>query len=130
MVKILYGTMLIGWIVSLGLIIDSIINDKDKHIILLSQLYNFITGFFGYVIYFLSMIFLIKYAPDSMDLILALIISLIVLLLFFIPINKKCWKMTRLNLIKYICLSIFIAILGFVFFIVLSNILSNVLYML
>lgn len=123
MVKILYGTMLIGWLVSLGLIIDRIINDKDKYIILLSQLYNFITGFFGYAIWFVSMIFLIKYAPDSMNLILAYIISLIIVSLFFIPINKKCLERISLNFIKYICLSIFIAILGFVFFIVLSNVL-------
>lgn len=58
MEKILYGTMLIGWIVSLGLIIDSIINDKDRNIILLSQLYNFITGFFRiYNLFFIHDIF-------------------------------------------------------------------------
>lgn len=126
--NIIYGIMLIIWVISIGLIIDSIKKDKIKsnYMIAYSQLYNFVTGFFSYIICFFSVIFFLKYSSNSRgfssgELIIGFTFPIIIVLLFFIPINTKCYKKINISLIKYIILSICTALLGFGTFILLGE---------
>lgn len=126
--NIIYGIMLIIWVISIGLIIDSIKKDKIKsnYMIAYSQLYNFVTGFFSYIICFFSVIFFLKYSSNSRgfsscELIIGFTFPIIIVLLFFIPINTKCYKKINISLIKYIILSICTALLGFGTFILLGR---------
>lgn len=126
--NIIYGIMLIIWVISIGLIIDSIKKDKIKsnYMIAYSQLYNFVTGFFSYIIYFFSVIFFLKFSSNSRgfssgELIIGVTFPIIIVLMFFIPINTKCYKKINISLIKYIILSICTALLGFGTFILLGE---------
>ncbi len=125
---------MIYWILLMVLLIVTVILivaiKKDLKssiiIILLSQIYNFIIGFFSWIIYFINMIFLLTIFNDKINIylcyILSGIISIILLLILLVPINIKINKKTRANYIKYIAISsIFIIILGMITFLMFSN---------
>ena len=61
----IYWLALLIWIISvLTLIIFLKYNFDDKYLLIVSQIYNFMTGFLGGTIYFLSIMFIIKYLSN------------------------------------------------------------------
>lgn len=116
-----YGILLIIWIISIVGIIYDIKKDKED-ILLLSQLYNFVIGTFGWKIYDISNTFFLKYLHNNDSLIFSFCISVIIVLLLLIPVNIECKKKIKLNYIQYIIMSIGITLLGFEnYVIILSN---------
>ena len=79
------------------------------------------TGFLGWSIYFISIMFTIKYLGDITNIYLCYILSIIPLFLLLLPLNIKVKKKTNINIIVYLILSIFITILGFSIFVFVSN---------
>ena len=118
----IYWLALLIWIISvLTLIIFLKYNFDDKYLLIVSQIYNFMTGFLGGTIYFLSIMFIIRYLSNITNIYVCYILSIIPLLLLLLPLNFKVKKKANLNIILYFILSIFITILGFVIFVFVSN---------
>lgn len=118
----IYWLALLIWIISvLTLIIFLKYNFDDKYLLIVSQIYNFMTGFLGGTIYFLSIMFIIKYLSNITNIYVCYILSIIPLLLLLLPLNFKVKKKANLNIILYLILSIFITILGFGIFVFVSS---------
>ena len=118
----IYWLALLIWIISvLTLIIFLKYNFDDKYLLIVSQIYNFMTGFLGGTIYFLSIMFIIKYLSNITNIYVCYILSIIPLLLLLLPLNFKVKKKANLNKILYLILSIFITILGFGIFVFVSS---------
>ena len=118
----IYWLALLIWIISvLTLIIFLKYNFDDKYLLIVSQIYNFMTGFLGGTIYFLSIMFIIRYLSNITNIYVCYILSIIPLLLLLLPLNFKVKKKANLNKILYLILSIFITILGFGIFVFVSN---------
>ena len=118
----IYWLALLIWIISvLTLIIFLKYNFDDKYLLIVSQIYNFMTVFLGGTIYFLSIMFIIKYLSNITNIYVCYILSIIPLLLLLLPLNFKVKKKANLNKILYLILSIFITILGFGIFVFVSN---------
>lgn len=118
----IYWLALLIWIISvLTLIIFLKYNFDDKYLLIVSQIYNFMTGFLGGTIYFLSIMFIIKYLSNITNIYVCYILSIIPLLLLLLPLNFKVEKKANLNIILYLILSIFITILGFGIFVFVSS---------
>ena len=118
----IYCFALLIWIISvLALVIVLKYNFDYKYLLIVSQIYNFMTGFFGWTIYFLSIMFIIKYLSNITNIYVCYILSIIPLLLLLLPLNFKVKKKANLNIILYLILSIFITILGFGIFVFVSS---------
>ena len=118
----IYWLALLIWIISvLAFIIFLKYNFDDKYLLIVSQIYNFMTGFLGWAIYFLSIMFTIKYLGNITNIYVCYILSIIPLLLLLLPLNFKVKKKANLNTILYLISSIFITILGFCIFVFVSN---------
>ena len=118
----IYWIALFMWIISiLTLIIFLKYNFDDKYLLIVSQIYNFMTGFLGFVIYFTLIMMSIKYLGNITNIYVCYILSIIPLLLLLLPLNFKVKKKANLNIILYLILSIFITILGFGIFVFVSN---------
>lgn len=118
----IYWLALLIWIISvLTLIIFLKYNFDDKYLLIVSQIYNFMTVFLGGTIYFLSIMFIIKYLSNITNIYVCYILSIIPLLLLLLPLNFKVKKKANLNKILYLILSIFITILGFGIFVFVSS---------
>lgn len=117
----IYCFALLMWIISvLALVIVLKYNFDYKYLLIVSQIYNFMTGFLGWAISFLSMMFIIKCLGNITNIYVCYILSIIPLLL--LPLNIKIKKKAKINIIVYFILSIFITILGFGTFVFVSNI--------
>ena len=120
----IYWIALLIWMISIfTLVIFFKCNSDNKCLLIVSQVYNFITGFLWWTIYFISMIFAIKYLGNITNVYFCYIISIVPLLLLFLPLNIKVKNKVNMNTISYSILSIFITILGFGIFIFISNLL-------
>ena len=122
----IYWTILLVWLIVATILIVTLKKDlKSNLIILVSQIYNFIIGLFGWTIYFIILIFILGIFKNMIDIYLCYILSgiifLILLLILLIPMNIKIKRKTGINAIKYIILSIFIIILGMITFLYFSN---------
>ena len=119
----IYCFALLIWIISvLALVIVLKYNFDYKLSLKVSQIYNFMTGFLGWAISFLSMMFTIKCLGNITNIYVCYILSIIPLLLLLLPLNIKIKKKAKINIIVYFILSIFITILGFGTFVFVSNI--------
>ena len=119
----IYWMALFMWIISiLTLIIFLKYNFNDKYLLIVSQIYNFMTGFLGWTISFLSIMFAIKFLGNITNIYVCYIFSIILLLFLLLPLNIKIKKKAKINIIVYFILSIFITILGFGTFVFVSNI--------
>ncbi len=118
--------MIVLAIVATILIVDIKKDFKRNIMILLSLIYDFIIGFFSWIIYFIIMIFLLKIFKDIINIYLCYILSGIIFVIFFlillVPTSIKIKKKAEINTIKYIVISILIIILGMITFFVFSNI--------
>lgn len=118
--------MIVLAIVATILIVDIKKDFKRNIMILLSLIYDFIIGFFSWIIYFIIMIFLLKIFKDIINIYLCYILSEIIFVIFFlillVPTSIKIKKKAEINTIKYIVISILIIILGMITFFVFSNI--------
>lgn len=121
-----YKIALLIWIISIStLIIILEKSSKNKYLLIVSQIYNFMTGFLSWAIYFISIIFFLKYSRGSLANIFACyIFSTVPLLLLLIPLNIKVKKKIDINTAGYVILSVFITVLGLGMFIFLANLLS------
>lgn len=110
------------WIITIiSLIIFLKQENKGKYILIFSQLYNFITGFLSFAIFFISTILGIKYLGNIFDdLYLIYIISGLVLVILLMPLNIKCKKKINISKISYFVLSIISIILGIGLFILIN----------
>lgn len=121
----IYWIALLIWIISvLALVIVLKHNFDYKYLLIVSQIYNFMTGFLGWAISFLSIMFTIKFLGNITNIYVCYILSIIPLLLLLLPLNIKIKKKAKINIIVYFILSIFITILGFGTFVFVSNIIS------
>ena len=119
----IYCFALLIWIISvLALVIVLKYNFDYKYLLIVSQIYNFMTGFLGWAISFLSMMFTIKCLGNITNIYVCYIFLIILLLLLLLPLNIKIKKKAKINIIVYFILSIFITILGFGTFVFVSNI--------
>ena len=118
----IYWMALFMWIISiLTLIIFLKYNFNDKYLLIVSQIYNFMTGFLGGTIYFLSIMFIIKYLSNITNIYVCYLLPIIPILLLLLPLNVKVMKKVKTSIIVYLILSIFIIIFGFCIFVFLSN---------
>ena len=119
----IYCFALLIWIISvLALVIVLKYNFDYKYLLIVSQIYNFMTGFLGWAISFLSIIFTIKFLGNITNIYVCYILSIIPLLLLLLPLNIEIKKKAKISIIVYFILSIFITILGFGSFVFVSNI--------
>lgn len=118
----IYWIALLIWMISIFiLVIFKKCNSDKKYLLIISQVYNFITGFLGCVIFYILTIFAVKYLGNITNIYLCYIFSIIPLLLLFLPLNIKVKNKVNMNTINYSILSIFITILGFCMFVFISN---------
>ena len=118
----IYWIVLFMWIISiLTLIIFLKYNFDDKYLLIVSQIYNFITGFFGFTIYFSLIMLSIKYLGNFTNIYVCYLLPVIPILLLLLPLNVKVMKKVKTSIIVYLILSIFIIIFGFCIFVFLSN---------
>ena len=118
----IYWIVLFMWIISiLTLIIFLKYNFDDKYLLIVSQIYNFITGFFGFTIYFSLIMLSIKYLGNFTNIYVCYLLPVIPILLLLLPLNIKVMKKVKTSIIVYFILSIFIIIFGFCIFVFLSN---------
>ena len=118
----IYWMALFMWIISiLTLIIFLKYNFNDKYLLIVSQIYNFMTGFLGFEIYFLLIMLSIKYLGNITNIYVCYLLPIIPILLLLLPLNVKVMKKVKTSIIVYLILSFFIIILGFCIFVFLSN---------
>ncbi len=118
----IYWIALFMWIISiLTLIIFLKYNFNDKYLLIVSQIYNFMTGFLGFEIYFLLIMLSIKYLGNITNIYVCYLLPIIPILLLLLPLNVKVMKKVKTSIIVYLILSIFIIIFGFCIFVFLSN---------
>ncbi len=118
----IYWIALFMWIISiLTLIIFFKYNFDDKYLLIVSQIYNFMTGFFGLAIYFTLIMLSIKYIGNITNIYVCYLLPIIPILLLLLPLNVKVMKKVKTSIIVYLILSIFIIIFGFCVFVFLSN---------
>ncbi len=118
----IYWMALFMWIISiLTLIIFLKYNFNDKYLLIVSQIYNFMTGFLGFEIYFLLIMLSIKYLGNITNIYVCYLLPIIPILLLLLPLNVKVMKKVKTSIIVYLILSIFIIIFGFCIFVFLSN---------
>ena len=118
----IYCFALLIWIISvLALVIVLKYNFDYKYLLIVSQIYNFITGFFGFTIYFSLIMLSIKYLGNFTNIYVCYLLPIIPILLLLLPLNVKVMKKVKTSIIVYFILSIFIIIFGFCIFVFLSN---------
>lgn len=118
----IYWIALFMWIISiLILIIFLKYNFDDKYLLIVSQIYNFMTGFLGLAIYFTLIMLSIKYLGNITNIYVCYLLPIIPILLLLLPLNVKVMKKVKTSIIVYLILSIFIIIFGFCIFVFLSN---------
>lgn len=118
----IYWIALFMWIISiLTLIIFLKYNFDDKYLLIVSQIYNFMTGFLGLAIYFTLIMLSIKYIGNITNIYVCYLLPIIPILLLLLPLNVKVMKKIKTSIIVYLILSIFIIIFGFCVFVFLSN---------
>ena len=118
----IYWIALFMWIISiLTLIIFLKYNFDDKYLLIVSQIYNFMTGFLCFVIYFTLIMMSIKYLGNITNIYVCYLLPIIPILLLLLPLNVKVMKKIKTSIIVYLILSIFIIIFGFCVFVFLSN---------
>lgn len=118
----IYWIALFMWIISiLTLIIFLKYNFNDKYLLIVSQIYNFMTGFLGFEIYFTLIMLSIKYIGNITNIYVCYLLPIIPILLLLLPLNVKVMKKVKTSIIVYLILSIFIIIFGFCIFVFLSN---------
>lgn len=118
----IYWIALFMWIISiLALIIFLKYNFDDKYLLIVSQIYNFMTGFLGFAIYFSLIMLSIKYLGNITNIYVCYLLPIIPILLLLLPLNIKVMKKVKTSIIVYLILSIFIIIFGFCIFVFLSN---------
>lgn len=118
----IYWIALFMWIISiLTLIIFLKYNFDDKYLLIVSQIYNFMTGFLGLAIYFSLIMLSIKYLGNITNIYVCYLLPIIPILLLLLPLNVKVMKKVKTSIIVYLILSIFIIIFGFCIFVFLSN---------
>ena len=118
----IYWIALFMWIISiLALIIFLKYNFDDKYLLIVSQIYNFMTGFLGFEIYFLLIMLSIKYLGNITNIYVCYLLPVIPIILLLFPLNIKVMKKVKTSIIVYLILSIFIIIFGFCIFVFLSN---------
>lgn len=120
----IYLALLLIWIIVTTILILSLKKGIQINlIIVLSSIYNFIVGFFGLVIYFINIIIILGIFKDMTAIefcyMLSGIITLLLLMIVFIPMNMKIKEKISVNKNKYIILSVFIMILGILTFFIL-----------
>ena len=117
---IIYYIGFMSWVLSLCSILTNLEKNKQPSSLLkFIQLYNFLTGFLGYFVFFISTIFFLFFFKGSnIGLVFASIFVSIPLLLLILPINAKVKKKINMNTIGYIVLSVTMLLLGFVTFII------------
>lgn len=118
----IYWIALFMWIISiLALIIFLKYNFDDKYLLIVAQIYNFMTGFLGFTIYFSLIMLSIKYLGNITNIYVCYLLPIIPILLLLLPLNVKVMKKVKTSIIVYLILSIFIIIFGFCIFVFLSN---------
>ena len=118
----IYWIALFMWIISiLTIIIFLKYNFDDKYLLIVSQIYNFMTGFLGLAIYFTLIMLSIKYIGNITNIYVCYLLPIIPILLLLLPLNVKVMKKVKTSIIVYLILSIFIIIFGFCIFVFLSN---------
>lgn len=118
----IYWIALFMWIISiLALIIFLKYNFDDKYLLIVSQIYNFMTGFLVFAIYFSLIMLSIKYLGNITNIYVCYLLPIIPILLLLLPLNVKVMKKVKTSIIVYLILSIFIIIFGFCIFVFLSN---------
>ncbi|OKZ74257.1 MAG: hypothetical protein BHW00_05025 [Clostridium sp. 26_22] len=118
----IYWIALFMWIISiLTIIIFLKYNFDDKYLLIVSQIYNFMTGFLGFEIYFLLIMLSIKYLGNITNIYVCYLLPVIPIILLLFPLNIKVMKKVKTSIIVYLILSIFIIIFGFCIFVFLSN---------
>lgn len=118
----IYWIALFMWIISiLALIIFLKYNFDDKYLLIVSQIYNFMTGFLVFAIYFTLVMLSIKYLGNFTNIYVCYLLPIIPILLLLLPLNVKVMKKVKTSIIVYLILSIFIIISGFCIFVFLSN---------
>lgn len=118
----IYWIALFMWIISiLVLIIFLKYNFDDKYLLIVSQIYNFMTGFLVFAIYFTLVMLSIKYLGNFTNIYVCYLLPVIPILLLLLPLNIKVMKKVKTSIIVYLILSIFIIIFGFCIFVFLSN---------
>ena len=118
----IYWIALFMWIISiLTIIIFLKYNFDDKYLLIISQIYNFMTGFLGFAIYFSLIMLSIKYLGNITNIYVCYLLPIIPILLLLLPLNVKVMKKVKTSIIVYLILSIFIIIFGFCIFVFLSN---------
>lgn len=118
---------LLIWIISIATVLVILEGKKEnKYLLMAIQFYNFITGFLGWTIYMISIIFVLKYSNGALDNspLMGLILSVLPVLLLLIPINIKVKKKINTNTTAYVVISVLATILGGGMFIFLSNLLG------
>lgn len=118
----IYWIALFMWIISiLTIIIFLKYNFDDKYLLIVSQIYNFMTGFLGLAIYFTLIMLSIKYLGNITNIYVCYLLPVIPIILLLFPLNIKVMKKVKTSIIVYLILSIFIIIFGFCIFVFLSN---------
>ena len=118
----IYWIALFMWIISiLAIIIFLKYNFDDKYLLIVAQIYNFMTGFLGFAIYFSLIMLSIKYLGNITNIYVCYLLPIIPILLLLLPLNIKVMKKVKTSIIVYLILSIFIIIFGFCIFVFLSN---------
>ena len=118
----IYWIALFMWIISiLALIIFLKYNFDDKYLLIVAQIYNFMTGFLGVAIYFTLIMLSIKYLGNITNIYVCYLLPIIPIMLLLLPLNVKVMKKVKTSIIVYLILSIFIIIFGFCIFVFLSN---------
>ena len=118
----IYWIALFMWIISiLALIIFLKYNFDDKYLLIVSQIYNFMTVLLGFAIYFSLIMLSIKYLGNITNIYVCYLLPIIPILLLLLPLNVKVMKKVKTSIIVYLILSFFIIILGFCIFVFLSN---------
>lgn len=118
----IYWIALFMWIISiLALIIFLKYNFDDKYLLIVAQIYNFMTGFLVFAIYFSLIMLSIKYLGNITNIYVCYLLPIIPILLLLLPLNVKVMKKVKTSIIVYLILSFFIIILGFCIFVFLSN---------
>ena len=115
--------LLFIWILVVPAIIILSRKDLKTNIrLILAQVYNFIVGITAWLIFFITLVFTLKYFGESelYYIILGSILFLIFSILI-IPFNIYMKKRININTIGYILLSILMIGLGITFFILLAN---------
>ncbi len=118
----IYWIALFMWIISiLTVIIFLKYNFDDKYLLIVAQIYNFMTGFLGVAIYFTLIMLSIKYLGNITNIYVCYLLPIIPILLLLLPLNVKVMKKVKTSIIVYLILSFFIIIFGFCIFVFLSN---------